>query len=188
MSQLTQLEKLKKQELQDNSLPLKRTATNLVFGEGNSKAKIFFLGEAPGRQEDLTGQPFVGQAGKILNQLLESIGLDRNDVFITSVLHYRPPKNRDPKPSEILAFKPYLDKIIEIIKPKIIVTLGRHSLKEFLPNASIANVHGKPHQLTINGERLTLIPMYHPAVVLYRRNLQKVLEEDFKVIAKELGR
>lgn len=181
-----QLEKLKEQELQDKSLPLKNTATHLVFGEGNTNAQVFFLGEAPGQQEDLSGKPFVGQAGKILNQLLESIGLKREDVFITSVLHYRPPKNRDPKPLEITAFQKYVDGQIEIIDPKIIVTLGRHSLKKFLPNSSIAAVHGQPQKINWRGKVFTIIPMYHPAAVLYRRKLQKVLEADFKTIAKAL--
>src|SRR5437868_4222809 len=104
-----QLQKVKEKELKDPHLPLKETAHNLVFGEGSPDARIYFLGEAPGKNEDLTGQPFSGAAGKVLDQLLDTIGLDRQDVFITSVLHYRPPGNRDPKPAEIASFQPYVD-------------------------------------------------------------------------------
>ena len=186
MNNAKRLKDLEKLELKDSSLPLKSTATNLVFGEGNPQAQVFFLGEAPGKQEDLTGKPFIGSAGKILTKLLESIALKREDVFITSVLHYRPPKNRDPKPFEIAAFQKYVDEQIKIIRPKIVVTLGRYSLKKFLPDAKIAEVHGKPHQLTFNKNQLTIIPMYHPAAVIYNRKLQKTLEEDFKKISKEL--
>lgn len=175
-----------RQKEEKADLPLKESALNLVFGEGNPNAQIFFLGEAPGRFEDLKGLPFVGQAGKVLDSLLVSIGLNRKDVFITSVLHYRPPRNRDPKPQEIAAFAPYIDKQITIINPKIIATLGRYSLDKFIPGGSIANLHGQPQQITWNQKPLTIIPIYHPAAALYRRNLLKTLAEDFKAIEKEL--
>lgn len=180
--------KTKLQQLWDREekadLPLKDTAHNLVFGDGSPNAKVLFLGEAPGKNEDLQGLPFIGQAGKVLDSLLEIAGLKRQDVFITSILHYRPPKNRDPKPAEIAAFKPYVDELIKIISPKIIVTLGRHSMNKFLPKAIIGQVHGTPQQITFNDKPITIFPMYHPAAVLYRRNLQKVLEEDFKKLGK----
>ncbi len=168
------------------ALPLKDTALNLVFGEGNPDADIMFIGEAPGRQEDETGRPFIGSAGKILTKLIESIGLKREDVYITSVLRYRPPKNRDPKPEEIAAVQPFLDAQIKIIKPKIIVTLGRYSLRKFLPDTKIAKVHGKPQLVTWSQQPVTIIPMYHPAAIIYNRILQKTLEEDFKTISREL--
>jgi len=176
------LDELKEIEQNDTTLPLKDTATNLVLGEGNPNAKVLFIGEAPGKNEDLQGLPFVGAAGKVLSQLLESIDLKREDVFISSVVHYRPPKNRQPKPNEIKAFEKYVNRIIEIINPKVIATLGNFSLKKFLPNAKISEVHGKSQKINFNGKDITIIPLYHPAAVLYRRDLQKTLEEDFLVI------
>lgn len=176
------LDELKQKALKDRGLPFADTATNMVFGAGSTDPKVYFLGEAPGRNEDLQGLPFVGQAGAVLSKLLESIGLKRQDVFITSVLWYRPPKNRDPKPSEIALFENYLNEQIEILDPKVVVTLGRHSLGKFLPNKKISEVHGKPQTITWNNKKITVIPMYHPASVLYRRDLLKTLEEDFQNI------
>lgn len=178
------LDQLREEEMNDPDLPLKDTATNLVFGFGNPEAKIILLGEAPGKNEDEKALPFIGAAGKVLDQLLESINLKREDIFISSVVHYRPPKNRQPKPSEIKAFAKYVDKIIEIIDPKIIATLGNFSLKKFLPDAKISEVHGKSEKINLNGKEIILIPLYHPAAVLYKRDLQKTLEEDFKEISK----
>jgi uracil-DNA glycosylase len=175
-----------KQKEQAADQHLKDTAKNLVFGEGSPDAKVFFLGEAPGRNEDEKGLPFVGSAGRILDKLIESIGLKREDVYITSVLRYRPPKNRDPKHSEILATQPFLDEQIKIIQPKIIATLGRYSLKKFLPEAKIADVHGKPQKIKWESLDLVIIPLYHPAAVIYNRKLQQTLEEDFRSIAQEL--
>jgi uracil-DNA glycosylase len=182
MSKQDQLNKLKKEILNDKILPFVDTASNLVFGQGDSDADFLFLGEAPGKNEDLTGIPFNGAAGKILNQSLEVAGLSREEVFITSVLMYRPPKNRDPKPEEIKLFEPYIDQLIQIIKPKVIVTLGRFSLNKFLPKAKISEVHGQPHKISWQGLKLTIVPMYHPASVLYRRNLEEILKEDFKLL------
>ena len=178
------LDKLREKENSDPNLPLKETATNLVIGAGNPDAEILFLGEAPGKNEDLQGLPFVGAAGKVLSQLLESINLKRADVFISSVVHYRPPKNRPPKPLEIKAFEKYLDQIIEIIDPKIIATLGNFSLKKFLPDAKISEVHGKSQEIEFQGKKRIIIPLYHPAAVLYKRDLQKTLQYDFKEISK----
>jgi len=175
-----------KQKMLSSDLPFKDTAKNLVFGEGNPDAKILFLGEAPGRNEDETGKPFIGQAGNILSQLLEGIGIKREDVFISSVLHYRPPKNRDPKPTEIEIESSFVDEQIKIIDPKIIIPLGRHSMKKFLPTETIGTTHGKPFKIKWNGIERIIIPMYHPAAVLYRRDLLKTLEEDFKKISEHL--
>lgn len=179
------LEKLRQEMIKAN-LPFKEAANNLVFGEGNPDAKVFFLGEAPGKNEDLTGKPFVGQAGKILDQLIESIGLKREDVFISSVLHYRPPKNRDPKPKEIDSEAPFVDKQISIINPKIIVPLGRFSLKKFLPEQTISSAHGNPQRVDWQGKTIVVVPMYHPAAVLYKRSLLQVLLKDFLEIKKYL--
>lgn len=174
-----QLQKLKQKMADDKSLPLKDTATSLVFGEGSENPKIYFLGEAPGRFEDLSGRPFVGQAGKLLEKMLEQIGLTRQDVYITSVLRYRPPNNRDPKPSEIEAFKPYVDEEIKILNPRVIATLGRFSLNKFLPEAKISQVHGQPHTIKLNGNKVIIFPLYHPAAALRRGELKQVLEQDF---------
>ena len=179
MNKLLQLTKLKQKMLTDLSLPLRDTATNLVFGEGNPNPQIYFLGEAPGRHEDETGLPFVGQAGKLLTKLIESIGLKRSDVYITSLVRYRPPQNRDPKPSEIEAFKPYLDQELNILKPKIIATLGRFSLNKFLPNVKISQVHGTPHPIIFNNQPVIIFPLYHPAAALRRQAFKQVLETDF---------
>lgn len=180
------LVELKEQEKNDLDLPLKETATNLVFGHGSAEAKVLFLGEAPGKNEDEQALPFVGAAGKILDQLLKSINLNREDVFISSVLHYRPPKNRQPKPLEIEAFSKYVDKIIEIIDPKIIATLGNFSLHKFLPKGKISELHGKAQEIEFQGKKRIIIPLYHPAAVLYKRTLEKILAGDFKTIKQSL--
>jgi DNA polymerase len=178
------LENLRQKMASDASLPLRETAANLVFGEGSVNPKVYFLGEAPGRYEDLSGRPFVGQAGKLLEKLLETIGLTREEVYITSVLRYRPPQNRDPKPVEIAAFKPYLDKEIDILKPKIIATLGRFSLNKFLPEAKISRVHGVPHSIMWNKSEIIIFPLYHPAAALRRKAFKAVLEADFNKLAE----
>jgi DNA polymerase len=163
--------------LEQNVCPdLAKTATNIVPGAGNPDADIMFVGEAPGKNEDLTGQPFVGAAGKVLDTLLASIGLTRNDVFITSIVKYRPPDNRDPKPEEKAAFLPYLKRQIDVIQPRLIVPLGRHGMESFLPGARIGEVHGT---LQHDAEGRAILPLFHPAVALYNRNLLPAMEEDF---------
>lgn len=179
MNKTKRLEALKQKMAQDETLPLKDTATNLVFGEGSVDPKIYFLGEAPGRFEDLSGRPFVGAAGKMLTKLLEGIGIDRSEVYITSVLRYRPPGNRDPKPEEIEAFRPYVDEEIETLEPAIIATLGRFSLNKFLPDVKISQVHGQPHRIDWHGQRIIIMPLYHPAAALRARKLKEALEQDF---------
>lgn len=186
MDKKEKLQKLKEQVQQDKSLPLRDTATQLVFGDGNPDADIYFLGEAPGYYEDQQGKPFVGQAGKLLNQLLESIGLKREDVYISNVVRFRPPQNRDPLPEEITAFKPYVDKEIEIIDPKIIVTLGRFSMSKFFTYEKISQIHGKPKEISWKGKELVVIPMYHPAAALRRGEIMEQLKVDFKVISQVL--
>ncbi|HTH71756.1 MAG TPA: uracil-DNA glycosylase [Candidatus Pristimantibacillus sp.] len=157
---------------------LAKQAKHLVPGEGNPNADVMFVGEAPGRNEDETGKPFVGAAGKFLDELLASIGLKREDVFITSILKYRPPKNRDPKPAEKAAFWPYLQAQVEVIEPKLIVTLGRHGTNSFLPELQIGQAHGQPQQW----QGRTILPLYHPAAVLYNRSMRQTLFDDFEVI------
>ena len=155
---------------------LAKTATNIVPGAGNPDADIVFVGEAPGKNEDLTGEPFIGAAGKILNGLLESIGLTRDDVFITSIVKYRPPNNRDPKPEEKAAFLPYLERQIEVIEPKLIIPLGRHGMESFLPGAKIGQVHGTVQR---DAQGRNILPLFHPAAALYNHNLKEVMAEDF---------
>lgn len=150
---MTQDKKLRLKQIaadikQNNICPdLAGTATNLVLGDGNSNADIVFIGEAPGKNEDEQGLPFVGAAGKFLNEMLASIGLDRGDVYITNIVKYRPPNNRDPLPDEKKAFWPYLVQQIEVIEPKVIVTLGRHSMEYFLPEQKISQIHGEPKRI-----------------------------------------
>lgn len=177
-----ELSNLKNKMQKDTKLPLRKGAENLVFGEGNPNTKILFIGEGPGFWEDKKGRPFVGNAGSFLNQLLHSIKLPRKEVFITNVVNYRPPGNRDPLPEEIEAFRPYIDKIIEIINPRAIVTLGRFSMTKFLPSAMISKVHGKPHKVSWKGKDIVVIPMYHPAAGLRRVEIKRQTIEDFKKI------
>lgn len=163
----------------DESLPLRKNATRLVFGVGNPDSIVLFVGEGPGYWEDLKGEPFVGNAGKLLDQLLQSIELPRLDVYITNVVHHRPPENRDPEPGEIAAYASYLDQIIEIIKPKLIVTLGRFSMGKFLPGVKITAIHGKAQSVNFKDRELTIIPMYHPAAALRSLEVMRQIREDF---------
>lgn len=179
MSKKEELEKLEKQMASDTSLPLKNGATRLVFGVGNPDTKILLVGEGPGYHEDQQGEPFVGNAGKFLNQLLESINLKRESVYITNVVHHRPPGNRDPLPEEIAAYGKYLDKLMEIIDPKVIITLGRFSMAKFLPSARISSVHGKAHSVNWKGKNLVVVPMYHPAASLRNGDIMRQEKEDF---------
>jgi len=186
MNNSESLEELKKKAAADDSLPLKKGATNLVFGVGNPNAEIIFIGEGPGYWEDIKGEPFVGNAGALLNQLLSLIKVERRDVYITNVVMYRPPNNRDPEPAEIKAFEPYLNKMIEIINPKIIVTLGRFSMAKFLPNVFVSGVHGQPQELDWEGKSITVIPMYHPAAGLRSLEIKEKLKIDFQKIPEIL--
>ncbi len=186
MDKKEQLNKLRQEMLEDDSLPLKDGATNLVFGDGNPNAEIVFIGEGPGRWEDEKGLPFVGNSGALLNQLLVSIKLPREEVFITNVVHYRPPNNRDPLPEELAAFRPYLNKIVTIIGPKIIVTLGRFSMAKFFPGVTIGTVHGKPCKIKWKDKDIVVVPMYHPAAGLRNGEFKRRLFEDFKKIPEVL--
>lgn len=179
MTKGEKLKSLKKRMEEDKSLPLRGGATQLIFGEGNPDAEIYFLGEAPGKIEDLKGRPFVGNSGKLLDKALESIGLKREDVYITSVVRFRPPENRDPKPSEIAAFAPYVDEEIEIIDPKVIITLGRFSLIKFLPDVKISKVHGQIFKINWQGKERIAIPMYHPAAALRRQDVMEEFKKRF---------
>lgn len=181
-----ELKKLKKELEEDEGLPLRDGATQLVFGEGDPDSEIYFLGEAPGFNEDRLGRPFVGQAGKLLDQLVEGIGLKREQVYISNVVRFRPPGNRDPLPEEIEAFRPYVDREIKIVAPKIVVTLGRFSMGKFFPNAKISQIHGKQRVVNWNGKSISVIPMYHPAAALRSIDIMRQIREDFRVIPEML--
>lgn len=156
---------------------------NAVPGDGNPDAEIMFIGEAPGRDEDLQGKPFVGAAGKFLAQLLEVIGLKREDVYITNIVKHRPPGNRDPLDDEIGACRIFLEEQIEIIKPKLIVTLGRHAMSRFMPGLKISSVHGQAKRVKgKDGSEKIYFPLYHPASALYNPGLRDTLVADMRKI------
>jgi DNA polymerase len=146
-----------------------------VPGEGPPDAELVFIGEGPGFHENIQGRPFVGAAGEFLDELLNSIGLSRNEVFITNVVKCRPPGNRDPRPDELEACSSYLDRQLRAINPKVVVTLGRFSMARYISNAKISEIHGQP----INVRGLLVVPFYHPAAALHRPSLRSVVEEDF---------
>jgi DNA polymerase len=173
------LDQIKAEIIKNNICPdLAKTAKQLVMGDGNPDADIVFIGEAPGKKEDEQGIPFVGASGKLLNEMLHSIGLERSDIYITNIVKYRPPNNRDPREDEKAAFLPYLEEQLEVIQPKIVITLGRHSMNCFLPGLLISEVHGQPQQYK---DRVYL-PLYHPAAALYNGALRQTLIDDFKRI------
>jgi DNA polymerase len=163
-----------------HACPLRATRTKLVFGAGNANADLMFVGEAPGATEDKTGLPFVGRAGKLLDELLAEVGLERGDVFITNVVCCRPPGNRDPLPEEIEACKPYLYKKIELIEPKVICTLGNFATKLLTGDPTgITKVHGRPQEREVAGRVVKLFPIFHPAAALRTESVKQVLREDF---------
>lgn len=170
---------------------LYKSATNGVPGEGNPKARIMLIGEAPGKNEDKTGRPFVGAAGKLLDSMLEKAGLKRENIFIGNIAKHRPPDNRAPKPEEIEACTPYLDRQIKIIRPKIIVPLGTHSSRYILEKAgleftTISEVRGDVFDGSALGAGIRIVPSFHPAAVIYNRKLRETMEKDFRKIKKEL--
>ncbi|MDD5624101.1 MAG: uracil-DNA glycosylase [Candidatus Peribacteraceae bacterium] len=162
--------------------PLHETA-NAVLGEGNPHAEVMFIGEAPGEQEDRLRRPFVGPAGKFLEELLGSIDLKREEVYISNVVKYRPPANREPTPEEKEQCMPWLKLEIALIRPKVIVPLGRHALGHFFSTMSITAAHGKPQKLT---DGTTVFPIYHPAAALHNGNLRQSLFDDFKALGEFL--
>jgi DNA polymerase len=181
---VTELEKLEAEVTGCTKCPLHRGRTHAVPGEGPADAEIMFIGEGPGFHEDQQGRPFVGAAGQFLEELLESIGLKRQDVYITNVIKCRPPGNRDPLPEEISACEPYLDRQIELIQPTVVVTLGRFSMARAFPKGRISRIHGNPRK--IGG--IVYYPMYHPAAALHRPSLRGLVEEDVRRIPDVLKR
>ena len=152
--------------------------TLAVPGEGPERADLMFIGEAPGYYEDQQGRPFVGPAGRFIEQLLNSIGMSREQVFIANMIKCRPPSNRDPLPNEVATCAKYLDRQLQLVEPKVVVTLGRHSMAKFLPGTTIGKAHGK----AVRKESFILYPIYHPAAALHQHALRSIIEDEFKAI------
>jgi uracil-DNA glycosylase family 4 len=185
----TRLEELKREASGCERCRLAQTRTQVVFGVGNPDAELMFVGEAPGFHEDKQGFPFVGQAGKLLDQLLARIGLERSDVYIANVLKCRPPGNRDPMPDEIESCEGYLFRQIELIQPTVVATLGNFATKLLSgKQAGITRVHGQEQNVTLGSTCVLLYPLYHPAAALYTPKMLEVLQEDFRRIPELLGR
>jgi len=191
-----QLLKQLEEETKSADLPLKESATNIVFGKGSPDAEIVFVGEAAGKNEDLQGLPFVGAAGKNLDKLLAGAGLSLNEVYVTNILKYRPPENREPNDNEIRTHTPYLMKQIMIIKPKVICSLGNHATKFFLAGCNpddmdkqpgITTVHGKVRMIEIDGMKIKLIPLFHPAAIIYNQKLKVEWDKDMLIVRGEIA-
>ena len=192
-SKAAQLKRIEKdvEDLTESPLyPLrKKEGYRAVVGKGDPDARIMFIGEAPGRQEALRGEPFVGAAGHLLDDMLQSVGLQRDDVYITNIVKDRPPENRDPQKEEIKLYAPFLRRQIKIIQPAVIVTLGRFAmdfvLSEFTmteKGKSITELHGKPLRASAPYGHITVVPLFHPAVAFYRRDQKQTLESDFLIL------
>jgi uracil-DNA glycosylase len=173
-----------------------KNCTNIVIGKGNENADILFVGEAPGRKEDEEGIPFVGAAGKNLDKLLDKVGLSLEDIYVANILKCRPPENRNPLTSEIEAHTPWLLKQIEEIKPKVVCSLGNYATKFFMANGKvqemknqpgISTVHGKVRKITMAGQTFKLIPLYHPAAMIYNRSLMDDWGKDMEVVKEEIS-
>ena len=175
-----ELDKIKQQILNDKITPeLASGATHLVFGDGSPDAEVVFVGEAPGKNEDEQGLPFVGAAGRFLNEMLEAVGMKRAQVYITNIVKYRPPDNRDPYPDEKMAFLPYLKAQLDVIGPKLVVPLGRHSMEVLLPpELKISQCHGQAKRY--KGQ--VFMPLFHPAAALYNGGMRQTLMDDFKKV------
>lgn len=175
-----------KTDLEKNwqTLPLVEKIYDIVHGEGNEKADVMLIGEAPGYYESIERRPFVGRSGQLLRKTMQEVGLEPSQVYISNIVKVRPPDNRDPLPAEILAFKPYLDQEIALIKPKLIVTLGRFSMAKFLPEVKVSQVHGRLHKIKWYDQTLFILPMYHPAAALRATKIKQSFIDDFKKINK----
>ncbi len=172
-----------------------KLCTNIVVGKGNLNANILFVGEAPGKNEDLQGLPFVGASGKNLDKLLNNVGLSLEEIYVANILKCRPPENRDPLPEEIKAHTPWLLEQIKKIKPKVICSLGNYATKFFLSEGNlelmdkqpgITQVHGKIKIVKINRVEIKLIPLFHPAAIIYNRKLLPLWEQDMEIVKKEV--
>ncbi|MFZ1361290.1 MAG: uracil-DNA glycosylase [Candidatus Saccharimonadales bacterium] len=188
MDKQAALDDLKANILADNVCPeLAVSATQLVLGDGNPDADIVLIGEAPGKAEDEQGLPFVGASGRFLNEMLAAAGMERSDVYITNIVKYRPPNNRDPTPEEKHELWPYLMQQLEIINPRVVITLGRHSGACFIPGLRISAEHGHARKVQYHDRELLVIPLYHPAAALYNGRMRQVLIDDFIAAARVAG-
>jgi len=178
------------------SSELFKNCTNIVVGKGNLNADILFVGEAPGRNEDLQGEPFVGVAGKNLDKFLEKVGLSLDKVYVANILKCRPPENRDPTPEEIKIHTPWLLKQIKEIRPKVVCSLGNYATKFFMAKGNvdimknqqgITSLHGKVQEISMNGIKFKLIPLFHPAAIIYNRKLESFWEKDMEVVKLEIS-
>jgi len=184
-----QLKELNDRMMQCSQCVLRGTCRTVVPGEGSADSEIMFIGEGPGKKEDELGRPFVGAAGKFLEEMLGLINLKRKDIYIANVVKCRPPENRDPLPEEVAACWPWLLEQIKIIQPKLIVTLGRHSMERFLPNQKISQIHGKAMRRETPGiGKQVFYTLYHPAAALYNGSMREVLIKDFKRIPKVIDK
>lgn len=166
---------------------LRVQASRLVMGSGNPDADIVLIGEAPGQEEDEQGLPFVGASGKFLNVMFEAAGMNRDDVYITNIVKYRPPDNRDPSVGEKSEFAPYLQRQLEIVNPKVVISLGRHSMEYFLPKEKISTAHGKLFTVQNGAQEIVVAPLYHPAYALYGGSKRQALIDDFLKVTLEAG-
>lgn len=189
----SEIEELREKVNLCSKCSLSKSRTNVVFGEGKENADILIIGEAPGFNEDREGKPFVGKAGKFLDELFESAGIKRSEIFIANILKCRPPKNRNPLPEEIKKCTTFLDKQIELIHPKVICTLGNFSTKYILENfglekeiLGISKLHGKVFKINTITGLIKIIPVYHPAVAVYNSNMKEVLTKDFKIVKENI--
>lgn len=184
MTKREKLDELNKYWEKNCKCELKKTATQAVFGDGNAESEVIFIGEAPGKNEDLEGRPFIGSAGKFLAEMIESIGMKREDIYITNIVKYRPPNNRDPEPDEKEACNEWLINEIKIISPKLIIFLGRHSMGRFFPTEKISEIHGKLliKKVPEFENKQAFMPLYHPASALYNGSMRETLIKDFKKI------
>ncbi len=188
-SKQDQLEKLNQKMLACVKCSLRKNCIQVVPGAGAAKARIMFIGEAPGKKEDETGVPFVGAAGKFLDEMLEIIKLKRKDIYIANICKCRPPENRDPLPIEVATCWPWLLAQIKIIQPKLIITLGKHSMERFLPGFKISQVHGKAMRREIEDMgKQVFYTLYHPAAALYNGSMRKTLIKDFKQIPRIIAK
>lgn len=186
------LKRIEAKIVEDKITPeLAAQATQLVFGSGDPAANIMFIGEAPGKKEDESGEPFVGAAGRVLDELLNSINMKRSSVYITNIVKYRPPNNRDPTQAEKDAFWPYLLHQIEVVRPRVIATLGRHSGERFIPGIRISLMHGQPNHVRLSilsgGKKdfdVIVVPLYHPAAALYNPGLRQELFKDIQEVSQ----
>jgi uracil-DNA glycosylase len=181
------LEEIKDEVLACKKCPLYKQRKIPVIGQGSHKARIMFIGEAPGKNEDLTGVPFCGRSGNVLNELLASVGISREDVYIANIIKCRPPLNRDPEEKEIRACSKYIERQIDLIKPKVISPLGRYSMKFVMEKFGLGDkvqAISKIHGTAFEKDGLAIIPFYHPAVSVYNPNMKAVLKKDFKILKK----